>query len=298
MFPVVQLGSFALPVPALALLAGVWLAIWLADRESTRLGLSADVVTYLILISLVAGVAGARLGYVGRFLGIYVADPGGIFSPNTSTFVPEVGFLVGGIAALVYGARHRLSPRPTLDALAPGAAVMGVALGVAHLAGGDAFGAPARLPWSIFLWSTYRHPSQVYEIVAALAVLGIWRWARDRRPAEGFNLLLVVALSAAARVFLEAFRGDSELLVGGVRTAQVWGLIVLGICLICATLWVRVSPETGAGMPEEQTAPAGNGVDARAPQPRHTRRRKGYRVPAGEQLRSARPSRVRLRHGT
>lgn len=259
MFPVVQLGSFVLPVPALALLAGVWLAIWLADRESTRLGLPADAVTYLILISLFAGVVGARLGYVVRFLGIYAADPGSVLSPNTATLAPEVGFLVGGVAALVYGTRRKLLLRPTLDALAPGVAAMGVALGVAHLAGGDAFGAPARLPWSISLWGADRHPSQVYEIVAALAVLAAWRWARARRPVAGFNLLLVVALSAASRIFLEAFRGDSELLAGGIRTAQVWGLIVLGACLIVANRWGSAASEVSPALAREQDAPAAGG---------------------------------------
>jgi prolipoprotein diacylglyceryltransferase len=260
MFPVLQLGSFVLPVPALALLAGVLLATWLADRESTRLGLPADDVVYLILISLAAGVAGARLGYAVRFLSIYLADPSSVLSPNTATLAPEVGFLVGGIAALVYGTRRKLPPRPTLDALAPGVAVMGVALGVAHLAGGDAFGAPARLPWSISLWGAYRHPSQVYEIVAALVILAIWRWARARRPAEGFNLLLVFALSAAAHIFLEAFRGDSALLAGGLRTAQVWGLIVLGVCLIFVHRWSRAPSEALPAPAPAQDLLAGRGV--------------------------------------
>ena len=94
-----------------------------------------------------------------------------------------------------------------------------------------AFGAPAELPWSVVLWEQARHPSQVYEILAALAVLGLWRLARDRRPFDGLGFLLVAALSAAARVFLEAFRGDSASILGGLRAAQVGGLLVLALCL-------------------------------------------------------------------
>jgi prolipoprotein diacylglyceryltransferase len=70
-------------------------------------------------------------------------------------------------------------------------------------------------------------------------VLGIgWR-ARTRGPPAGvsFNFLLVVALSAAARVFLEAFRGDSLLIGGGLRAAQVWGLVVLAASLGMMKYW-------------------------------------------------------------
>jgi phosphatidylglycerol---prolipoprotein diacylglyceryl transferase len=237
MFPVVQLGSIVLPVPALALLAGVVVAISLAEQEAKRLRLPEDAITYLILVALVAGILGARFGYAVQFLGIYLTDPLGIFSPNTSALLPSVGLLVGGIAALIYGNRRKLALRPTLDALAPALAVMGVALGVAHLASGDAFGAPARLLWSIYLWNADRQPSQIYEILGALIVLGLWNWARNRLPAPGFGFILVVAASAVTSIFLEAFRGDSAILAGGFRATQLWGLLILVACLLVIRRW-------------------------------------------------------------
>ena len=239
MFPVLQIGSAALPVPALTLLVGVFVAIWLSEKEARRLNLRSESVSYLILISLGTGLIGARLGYVARYLGIYVTDPLAILSPSNRAMAPAVGFLVAGIAALIYGQRRALPLRPTLDALAPGAAVMMVALGVAHLASGEAFGAPAHLPWSIYLWGAYRQPSQIYETLSALAVLLIWWLTRQRLPAAGFGFLLVVALSASSRIFLEAFGGDSQILAGGLRAPQVWGLLTLGLCLLAVHFWSR-----------------------------------------------------------
>jgi prolipoprotein diacylglyceryltransferase len=68
-------------------------------------------------------------------------------------------------------------------------------------------------------------------------VLGIvWR-ARAQPSFSGFNFLLVVALSAAARLFLEAFRGDSLVLAGGWRAAQLWGLIIVAGCLVVMRYW-------------------------------------------------------------
>ena len=263
MVPVLQLGSITLPTAPLVLLLGVWAGAWLAEREAARLGLNGDSVAGLVLIGLVAGVIGARAAYVVQHLGSYLSDLPGVFSPNPATLALGPGLLLGSITMLIAGQRKQLPLWRTLDALAPGLAVLGVAVGVAHLASGDAFGAPARLPWSIVLWEEARHPSQVYEIIGAQAVLAIWRWSRVRHPFDGFCFLLVVALSAAARVFLEAFRGDSWIIAGGLRGAQVVGLAVLALCLVALPrlAWQALTPTSVPGATElardvdQETAP-------------------------------------------
>jgi phosphatidylglycerol:prolipoprotein diacylglycerol transferase len=248
MLPVLQIGSVAIPVPGLALLIGVWVALWLAAsrKEAIRLKLNPDTIYRLAFSGLVAGLIGARLAYVARDWNVYASDPLGVFSLNAAALAPAEGALIGVAAAFIYGARRQLPLRVTLDALAPGAALMAVAVAVAHLASGDAFGAATRLPWGVYLWGEYRHPSQIYELIAALGVLGIgWQVRAQGLPAgAGFNFLLIVAMSAAARTFLEAFRGDSVVIVGGWRAAQVWGLVVLAACLGAMRYWGR---ETAQG---------------------------------------------------
>jgi len=237
MFPILQLGPLAIQVPGLALLIGVWVGLAFTEREAARLNLKPDTIYNMAFAGLVAGIIGARLVYVARYLSAYAADPLGILSPNPGALAPFEGLMLGLLAAFVYGARHKLPLRSTLDALAPGLAVTMVAVALAHAASGDAFGARAQLPWRIYLWDDYRHPSQVYEMIAALVVLGAWRQARLRASFPGFNILLLVALSAVARVLLEAFRGDSLITVGGLRVAQLWGIAILAICLVLMKSW-------------------------------------------------------------
>lgn len=231
MMPILQIGPLALPAAPLALMLGVWAGAWLAEREAARLGQPADTVGSLIMAMLAAGLLGARLGYVARYAGAYAADPLSAFSPNPTALDGAAGLLAAGLAGLLYGRRRGLVLWPTLDALAPGVALLAAAVGLAHLASGDAFGAPAQLPWSIFLWDEWRHPSQLYEIAAALLALAAWRAARERSPFAGFGALLAAALLAGARLFLEAFRGDSWLLPGGWRGAQLVALAALGFLL-------------------------------------------------------------------
>lgn len=237
MLPVLQIGPLALPVPALVLLIGVWAALGLAEKEAARLGVNPDAVYGLAALGLGAGLVGARLVYVARYWPAYANDLLGIFSLTGAALAPAEGALVGGLAALIYGVRRRLPLRATLDALALGVAALAVAVAVAHVASGDAFGAPTQLPWRVFLWGEYRHPSQFYELIAALGVLGVV-WRSRRRPLfAGYSFLLTVALLAGARVGLEAFRGDSLVSAGGWRLAQLWGLPILAGCLGAMRYW-------------------------------------------------------------
>jgi phosphatidylglycerol:prolipoprotein diacylglycerol transferase len=247
MLPFIRLGPFLLQAPGLALLAGLWLGSSLAEKEAQRLELDTAAVNNLIFLGLVVGIAGARLAYAARYLNAYLANPLSLLALTPATLSPDIGLVVGVAFAAWYGHRHGLRLRPTLDALAPGLAVFGVSFGVAHFLNGDAFGAPARLPWSIYLWDDYRHPSQVYEIVAALLIFVV-AWRRPLgQPGAGLNFLLVVGLSAAARVFLEAFRGDSIIWAGGLRAAQVVGLLALAAALWGLKTWARPAmPPQGA----------------------------------------------------
>lgn len=228
MLPVLQIGPVAVQLPGLLLILGVWLGSWLAEREARRIGVSADSVGRLVLVALVAGVLGARLGYAARYPNVYAADPLALLTLTPATLAPEVGIGFGMIAALVYGQHRRLPLWPTLDALAPGMAGLLVFLALAHAASGDAFGAPADVPWGIELWGARRHPSQTYEFPGALAILLIMlRHPAGGWPFPGYAFGLLVALSAAARLLLEAFRGDSALWLGSVRAAQVISLLLL-----------------------------------------------------------------------
>jgi len=239
MFPYLRLGPLLVQLPGLALLVGVWVGSLLAEREAHRLkGVAADIYN-LIFIGLASGIVGARLTYAARYLGVYLANPLSLFALNGNTLAVSDGLIIGMAAAALYIWRKKLPVRSTLDALAPGFAVFMVFLGVGHILSGDAFGASSHLPWSIYLWGEYRHPSQFYEVMAGLVTLAVIL----RRPLEtagqGLNFLLAIALSAAARILLEAFRGDSLIWGGGFRAAQVLGLIVLIAALWLMRRWIQ-----------------------------------------------------------
>ncbi len=221
MLPIVQIGPLAVQLPGLVLLVGVWIGLEMAERSARVRNVDPEDLSRLVLIGLVAGLLGARLGYAARFAQVYLQEPLGMLALTPITLSPGAGLAAGGVACLVFAQRRRMALWPTVDALTPGLAVMAVAAGLSHLASGDAFGAPAAVPWAIDLWGARRHPSQIYETLAASGILGfVLRRAGRERP-SGELFLLWLGLSAGARLALEAFRGDSLIVLGGLREAQL-----------------------------------------------------------------------------
>lgn len=236
MFPILQIGPLAIQTPGLILLVGLWLALNLSERAAARKGLNPNTLYNLALAALAGGVLGARLGFVLRYPEAFAANPTSIFSPNPGLLDAWGGLSGALLVGLIYGQRKGLSLWPTLDALTPGLAMLGVALNFSHLASGAAFGAPTDLPWGIELWGARRHPSQVYELVAAALILWALRpnskfFQRLIGLAPGLAFWAFGALSALSRLVLEAWRGDSQIIFGGLRQPQLFAWLVLALSL-------------------------------------------------------------------
>jgi prolipoprotein diacylglyceryltransferase len=255
--PVIQIGRVAIQLPGLTLLFGYWMAMWLAAREARRIGLKEDDVYSPGFYAAIAGIIGARLWYVVAHWEAFVGDPLSIVALNLSTLDGTGGLIMGLLAGGIYVWRRKLISARWFDALSPGTALMLATASLANLFSGEAYGAPTTLPWAIMLWDTERHPTQVYEMLAALATLvvllvalrsqyalaystvrqgeatanGESRREASHEPSPGTVTLLFLALYFSQRVFLEAFRADSVEL-GGWRVVQVIGLVVLGVSLV------------------------------------------------------------------
>lgn len=234
MFPVLQIGSLALQLPGVILLASLWLGLQLTESRAARRGGNSEVLGNLVLFALLFGLLGARLGYVLRYPQAFIQHPGSLFSINAGLLDPGAGAAAAALTALVMAQRHQLPWWPTLDALTPLFASLALGLALSHFSSGQAYGTPAQLPWAIDLWGASRHPSQLYEALAALLILIILLRPSKPPAPDGMLFIDFVVYSATARLFLEAFRAESHLLANGWRLEQVLAWLVLA-----AALWLR-----------------------------------------------------------
>jgi phosphatidylglycerol:prolipoprotein diacylglycerol transferase len=217
---------FAPPRHFILIVVAMWIGLTLAEKRSERHGVSKEQLNNLSFYSLIAYVLGGRLLFALSNFSAFSQSPLSIFSPNPDLFDPTGGLVVAILVGLIYGQRQKLQFWNTLDAITPIFAVLAVGLSLAHLAAGTAFGSPTTLPWGIDLWNATRHPSQIYEFFASLVIFG-WLWFRKTDSLSGIFFLTFAALTAGARLFLEAFRGDSTLVFGEFRVAQIAAWAVL-----------------------------------------------------------------------
>lgn len=228
MYPVIHIGPAVIQSTVLALITALWLGAYVAERECKRRRLNAEDVWNVVGTAAVATVIAARLIYVLQNFSAYASDPLQIFSPAPGTLSLGFGAIFGLMAAYAYIQRHGIPLALFFDALAPGALIAMAVFAIGQLLGGDAYGTPSNLPWSVFLWGEWRHPVQLYDALAALiGFIVVWRVSRGWSTRAGFIALLVIAWYSASRVFIDAFRGDTAILPGGYRASQVIALVVL-----------------------------------------------------------------------
>ena len=251
MYPVIPLGPLRLEARPLLLLIALWAFMEIGAREAHRRGLDGDHVYDAVLYGLVASALAGRVAHVLLYWSAYRSDPVQILSLNPNALVTSVVIAVALVIIAAYLWHYRLPVARLADALAPALLVGLVLMSIADFMSGRAYGVPADLPWAISLWGARRHPTQVYQLLATLAVLVfIWR-ARARSWPDGSLALWGWLGISASWLFVDAFRAGSALLPGGFRAAQMIDLG--GMLLALGLLWwlhtrviVGPSPEKDA----------------------------------------------------
>ena len=222
---------FAPPRDLILLVAALWIGLALAEKRTERHGVSKDALNNLVFYSLFGYLLGGRILFALANYSAFADSPLNIFSLNVDLFDSTSGIVTGLLIGIIYGKKQNLSLWNALDALTPILAFTAIGLHLSHLAAGIAFGSPTTLPWGIDLWNATRHPTQIYELIASLIIFGII-WFRKSELSPGALFLNFTALTAGAHLFLEAFRADSTLILGGIRLAQVVAWVALTIVFI------------------------------------------------------------------
>lgn len=222
---------FSPPRHMILLVAAVWIGLSLAEKRAERHGISKEHLNNITFYALIAFIIGGRLSFVLQNIPAFIKSPIGILSINPDVFDPLGAAAIAFIVAFIYGQRNSLSFWRTLDALTPFFAVLAIGLGLSHLGAGTAFGKETRLPWGINLWNATRHPTQIYEMLASLLIFGLV-WLQKQNPRPGMLILTYAALTAASQLFIQAFRGDSTLILNGLHQEQIIAWIVLAVVFI------------------------------------------------------------------
>jgi phosphatidylglycerol:prolipoprotein diacylglycerol transferase len=258
----ISVGPFAIRWYALAYVAGILLAWWLARRIAANQALwgghspiSPTDVDDVIAWCALGIVLGGRLGYVLFYgLGYFAEHPLEIFVLWRGGMSFHGGFL-GTILALLLFARSRGIPMLSMLDIAAIVTPIGLFLGrIANFVNGELWGRPADVPWAIVFphaGPEPRHPSQLYEaamegiLLFAILMIATRMGALQRPGAIGG---LFVAGYGLARIAGEQFREpDAHIgfLAGGLTMGMLLSLpMVLAGAIAIVRAWRK--PPTGA----------------------------------------------------
>ncbi|ACV68404.1 prolipoprotein diacylglyceryl transferase [Desulfohalobium retbaense] len=237
----VDIGPFTVYTYGFFVAAAFLVGMAVSMREAKRLGLPHKIVPDLGFYLILSAVVGARLLYVLLAPKYFLAHPLEIVQFWKGGLV----FLGGALAAAgttIWFLRRREQPIWSwADAIAPGL-TLGQAVGrLGCLAAGCCFGKECTLPWAITFTDPKSlaplhqalHPTQIYHVLAGVAVyfllLGTKRW----QPKPGMRFAIYIMGYAVLRFVIELFRGDFRGHLGPLSTTQ-WiaaALVILGIWL-------------------------------------------------------------------
>lgn len=222
---------FAPPRHFILLVAALWIGLTLAEKRSQKYSVTKEQLNNIVFYGLFGFIIGGRVLFALNNLSAFSQSPLSIFSPNPDLFDPTSGLLSALLVGFIYGQRQKLPLWGTLDSLTPVFAMLAIGLSLSHLAAGTAFGSPTKVVWGMDLWNATRHPTQIYELIASLLIFGLL-WSQKTDSPPGIIFITFTALTAGSRLFLEAFRGDSTLIFGEYRLAQIAAWFILAAALV------------------------------------------------------------------
>lgn len=223
MFPILfKIGTFEVHTFGLILILAFGAAFLVGRARAPRYGLTAEQVADAFFWTLVAGVLGARLGFILQELPHYIAHPEQLFSLKFQGLT-SYGGLVGGLIALLLLARkHKVRARTYLD-LAGVPLLLGHAIGrIGCLLNGCCYGGQCTLPWAIHVdgQTGLFHPAQIYDSLMTLGGMFLLIQIEKRGLRPGQSVCLAVIFYSLSRFIYEFWRaGTPDEVKAGLRTS-------------------------------------------------------------------------------
>jgi prolipoprotein diacylglyceryltransferase len=210
MYPWLHLGPAVVSTYSLLFLIAYAVGGLVTYNEAKRQGRATEAILQVALGALAGGLIGAKLSMF-VFLGpqTFIQDLGSLWYSGQSW----TGGFFGGYAGVLLVKRWKGITYSTGDIFAP-AVPLAQAIGrLGNLLGGDPFGLPSRLPWSVLQRGVWRQPSALYELVLDLLLFAvIWR-LRDRLPRPGDLFKLYVVGYCSLRFLVDFTRAEPRYLL-------------------------------------------------------------------------------------
>lgn len=236
-----EIGSLSIYWYGVIIATGLFLGLYLATKESERLGLQKDIMIDLVVFAAPIAILFARIYYVIFEFDAYRGQPWWKFIAVWEGGIAIHGALIGAVlTGIVFAKVKKVSFWQIADIAAP-SIILGQAIGRwGNFMNQEAHGGPISqaayenfhqyLPNFIMdqmcINGVMYYPTFLYESIWNIIVFTILILMRKYNPLRGEIFLSYIALYSVGRVFIEGLRTDS-LYFGPLRQAQLLSIVLI-----------------------------------------------------------------------
>ena len=242
MLPVLfSVGPFEVYSYGLMLAIAFIACIILVTREASKQGLDEDAIFTLSILVIIAGLVGARLGFVLQNLPHFVKHPTEIWLVDEGGLSLHGGLILAILVGWWYTRRKEFNFGKVANLVAP-AVALGTAIGrIGCFFNGCCYGKEAIPPWGVsFAGELPVYPIQLWESgLCFLLFWGLWKYRRGRQPGELFLFYLIGY--STIRFLIEFWRWGNPIFLG--LTLAQW--VSVGIAAIAAIILHKQKQDHG-----------------------------------------------------
>ena len=262
----IQFGPFTLRWYGILIALSVLIGLNLSSKLALKRNLEKGIINDLLPIIVFASIIGARSYYVIFEWRNYQNNPFKILAIWEGGIAIHGALVAGTITLIVFSKLRHQSFWDMLDVLTP-SVVLGQAIGRwGNFFNSEAFGLPTKLPWKLFIESSFRpsiyseieffHPTFLYESIWNIILFAIlittFKLGNDKKivlPRGALSCIYISAYSIG-RYWIEGLRIDPlcisslpPLCEGGIRVAQLVSLILFFVGLT-GLYWTYICKKT------------------------------------------------------
>jgi len=241
MYPILfEVGNFSVEsywvFMFLGFIIGGIVVYWQVKRKK----LNSHQAKYLILVTIISGFVGSRLGYVFLHFASYQKDLLKILQFWKGGFSWQGGFIAAFLIILLILRNDKERIGKWLDIMMLGM-LLGHSIGrIGCFLNGCCYGIITNVPWAIKFPNLgdnlLRHPTQLYEALSYLLIFFLLIYYSQKTKLKNGSLLFIgVILHSLARFIIEYFRYNEDFIYQGktwfttLNYAQLTALIIIGI---------------------------------------------------------------------
>jgi len=228
-----KIGPFTIFSYGLMLVIAFLVATYLSTKQAKKEKINPEIISNLLFIAFISGIAGARIFYISYNLSFYLKNPLEILMFQHGGMSWFGGLILGLSASIFYIKKKGLSIYKILDLIIPFVALAQAIGRIGCLLNGCCFGRETSGFGLYFpVHDAVLIPTQIYSSFLLVIIFIVLRFLQERPHKSGEIFFSYLLLYSLKRFFIEFWRADNPAFWLGLTLFQLLCVLMFVIALV------------------------------------------------------------------